>query len=191
MEWITGPNQGAYYFFSFQSKQLPALTPLFEVANALGSYLVLGPCLLVALFLFRDRPRVLAVAFLTALAAIVTTECCRTFVSRARPDLAESIVGKSEMLKGYPSGTVLLSIVVYFILAAAVGQSVPSRLGKKGIYFLTFFILFWICLSQLWLTLHFFSDLLASLIGGAGFAYLFRYFQRRADPMTPGGAANR
>jgi undecaprenyl-diphosphatase len=184
MDWSRQMDEGAYAFFHHQAKTAAFLNPLMEAGDWIGSYLGAAILLLAALALTPRpwRPR-LALAVLAAfLAGAALVEGVKLAVARPRPADAEDVLGAAALSPSFPSRAVFLAAFACMILAIALERG-ARRPGCRFVIRLTAgLVVVFVCVSQLWLSLHFVTDVLAGLAGGLGLALAARW---AATPPTP------
>ncbi len=184
---FNGLDYGTYSFFHFQAHDLPVnLDPLMRVGDSLGGYpataLVLGLAIV-----FAPRPAYLRMFVVVVTAYVVgglMLEGVRLAVHRARPANAENILGVAGD-PSFPSRAVFLAAFAWPILALALDKRLTSRAARIVVHALAALIVVFVCVSELWLSLHYLTDVLAGLSGGIGLSLLVRWAAAAPD-VAPG-----
>ncbi len=177
MERIQALDWGVYQNFGHTIDQSPELLALFIPAFYLSSYAGVSVIVLLAMVLF-----LLCRKFLGALVAVVCFalalglfEAARFVVPRRRPENAANWLGADGMLGSYPSNVMLFMLGVN-LLGYAVWDLIPAARWRSLNALLATVLTIWVCLSHMYLPIHFFSDVLGGLAAGALFSWLgYRY----------------
>ena len=175
MDAIESLDWGVVSNFGFTLNNYPKLLLLFKGAYYLGSYTGAGAIVIVALAMFlrqRSYRAALATAACFAL-AVGVFEVVRFVVPRRRPEDAQNLLGADGMLGSYPSSVMLFMLSVN-LLGCAVWDLLPAAaIRRRSLYALLATLLtVWVCLSHMYLRIHFFSDVLGGLAAGALFSWL-------------------
>jgi len=176
---VEGLDSGTDAFFHFQRTLGPgqALLPLMEIANFLGSYLALTVLALaiLGLLLYLGRIRQ-AIAFVAVVsAAVLLGEGLKWLVQRGRPTDAELILGPHPS-PSFPNVSALLTSMLMLILVLIVWESVQSRFFRFAIFGVCLILVVLIGASQLYLGLHFLTDLLAGWTAGVLLALVWNFW---------------
>jgi membrane-associated phospholipid phosphatase len=162
-----GVDAGAYYFFLSQAPELPLLAQVLRVVDFLGSLPVTATIIVgivIGLFV-RGRCQVAVAIFAIAVGGFACVEGVAWGLQAggvgARPPEPDSAYAGIEDSPGFPSRSAFLTGLAYGLLAGVVGSYCPGRKSRLAIYgvFLVFILLHGF--SQLFLRLHFLTDLLA------------------------------
>jgi hypothetical protein len=172
MEIIRSLNWGTFYFFNFQNNSLPELRPLFQWGDLVGSYPVMVCLLLitVAMALLTGRSRLAGTIFLLGLLAVAMAEGLRFTLPSPGP--AQPL---EEVARSFPARPVFYAFFVFLNLALVLECLVPGRKFLLLIFnVLALELALWVTVSQLFLGLHFLTDVFAGMSGGIGLALLTR-----------------
>jgi membrane-associated phospholipid phosphatase len=194
MEGIEALDWGTYSFFDFQNQKNPAILPLMWTGYQASGYVGAGILLLVAvlLFLVQGKYRSALVSLLSSAFAVGLIEAVRWLVPRRRPDKAENWVGADGMLGSYPSAAVFLTMLALILIGFAV-WGLTKRIWLRVAYIVVAALLTaWVCLSQMFLALHFLTDILGGLAGAALVGWIAYQFLDRppATAATPAPASD-
>jgi undecaprenyl-diphosphatase len=178
MDPIHGLDWGTYYFFRDQRRGGTVnFEPVMLVGRELGSYLALGlAALLIFTFLCRRGwPRAPLLFAMMAILAVALEQGLKRLVHRPRPPDAELWLAGPSF--GFPSSSALLSSFLLVAFAVTWIACIPRRgrrvlMGGIG----TALVLF-IGTSQLYLGLHFVTDLFAGWTAGVLLGLLFAGLQ--------------
>ncbi|MBI3407790.1 MAG: phosphatase PAP2 family protein [Planctomycetes bacterium] len=188
MEGLRKLDHGTYAFFSHEFKPDSALLELFKSLTFLGTYWVVAAVALaaVAIALLAGRFRsslVIAVCFVIA---VGLAEGLNLATERRRPNDAQRFVAAQNMASSFPARAVLLSTYSWLALAMALESAGFRKRLTLGFSALALLAILVVCMTQLILSLHFLTDILAGLAGGAALALLAKHFGTRpaALPVT-------
>ena len=176
---VEGLDSGTDAFFHFQRTLGPgqALLPLMEMANSLGSYLALAVLALailgLLLYLGRIRQAVAFVAIVSA--AVFLGEGLKWLVRRGRPTDAELILGPHPS-PSFPNVSALLTSMLLLILAMIVSTMLQNRFLRYVVDGVCLILVLLIGASQLYLGLHFLTDLLAGWTAGVLLALVWNFW---------------
>jgi undecaprenyl-diphosphatase len=173
MDLFEGLDWGTYYFFRFQANRLPDLNSLMQVGDWIGSYLGVA-ILLAASVAITPRRRMALVVVITFLLGSLLVEGVKVATQRPRPPDAQNILGALE-LSSFPSRAVFLAAFAWLILAMAVERRTERSGYRIAVYACAGLGIVFVCVSELWLGLHFVTDVLAGLAGGIGLALVARW----------------
>jgi undecaprenyl-diphosphatase len=177
MDLFEGLDWGTYYFFRFQANSAPHLQGLMQIGDLIGSYLgavVLLP-LAVAATRQSGRWRMALVVVAAFFFGGMLVEGTKVATQRPRPLDAQNILGTPEMSSSFPSRAVFLAAFAWLILAAALERRTTRKSFRIAIYLAAAPGIVFVCVSELWLGLHFVTDVLAGLAGGIGLALVARW----------------
>jgi undecaprenyl-diphosphatase len=174
MDPFEGLDWGTYYFFRFQANRAPDLQGLMQFGEWLGSYLATAIVLAAAIIATPRavRWRTAAVIVLAFFAGALLVEGVKLAVARQRPPDAQNVLESSEMSAGFPSRAAFLTAFAWLVLAAALGRWNGRKAFRVAMHLAAAAGIVFVCLSQLWLGMHFVTDVLAGLAGGIGLALL-------------------
>jgi membrane-associated phospholipid phosphatase len=162
---------GAYYLFDFVAQKHPGLVSLAQIYDALSGYVACTLLMAVLAWLLwrRGQTKAALVNLAVFAVAVAVVEIVRWAVGRTRPDEAERMVGPEGMLGSYPARHVFLFTMAMLLVAFAEGARLSARRRLAFGIFVALMIVC-VCGSQLLLRLHFVTDVVAGLFGGAGCA---------------------
>jgi undecaprenyl-diphosphatase len=167
-----GVDAGAYYFFQSQAGELPLLAEVLRVIDFLGS-LPVTALILVGIVVeqaARGRRHAAAAILAISLGGFLTVEGASWALHAAgvgtRPPEPDTAYAGIEDSPGFPSRTAFLTVLAYGLLAAVLGGLCPGRKSRLAVYgvFLLFILLHGF--SQLFLRVHFLTDLLGGWNAG-------------------------
>jgi undecaprenyl-diphosphatase len=175
MDPIHGLDWGTYYFFTTLRKNLKLdLEPVMVAGMELGGWLVLGSvALLVFILLCRRYPRQSPLAFLLVTVLAVGLDLgLKRLVQRKPPD--ETLWSSQGQLPySFPSRSALLASFLFFVLAMSLAATASGRAARLRSYGACTGIVLFIGTSQLYLGVHFVTDLLAGWTAGVLLGLLF------------------
>jgi membrane-associated phospholipid phosphatase len=196
MDAIEALDWGSYAFFTFRARAYPEIMPVMEAGYHLGTYLGVSVPVLLALaaFVFLGKRRAALVTLISFAVAVGVVQSIQFLVPRRRPEDAQSWLGKENMEGSYPSGGVLLFMLGVLLLSFAVWQLTPRVLLRLMYLTLVTTLTVWLCLSQLFLSIHFLTDILGAVAGAALISWvayrLFEQPQPRRASVLAGGVPN-
>lgn len=184
---LDGLDWGTYAFFRHLGKdRLPNLESIMWDGQVAGSPWLLAPVLLITLALLwlagqrlAGQRRTAAAALAALLVGVLLGEGVKLATQRTRPPDAQNYVEAEQMTGSYPSSSVLLVTLVGLLFGMSLEGLSNNRLARVAIYTGVSLWIIWLSLSQLWLGLHFLTDVVAGMIGGAGLAFLVRHVKVR------------
>jgi undecaprenyl-diphosphatase len=176
MQLLEGLNWGTYYFFRFEANRARALQDFMLAGDWLGSYLGVALVLTLALICTpgAQRPRAFLVASAGFLFAALLVEGLKAAIDRSRPPDAEKILG-ANMSSSFPCRAVLFAAFALIMLARALEHWTPGRVQRAAVYAAAGLGVVLVCVSELWLGLHWLTDVLAGLSGGIALALVGRW----------------
>ena len=143
-----------------------ALTDFFQLITAAGDktgvVFVLGLVFVVAVYWRRWRPFVFITGG-TVLAWLLRLGL-KLFFLRGRPDNIEALVGATGY--SFPSGHAIVSLVLFGLIALAVGETRLGRRHKTFIFSIAAIAIVLVGVSRVYLGVHFLSDVLGGWIFG-------------------------
>jgi membrane-associated phospholipid phosphatase len=165
MDAIEALDDGAASHFGFQAKQFPDILPFMEPAYYLSGYFGIGVLLvvIVLLLLAQGRTRAAVVAVISLAVAIASIEALRVVVPRARPQDAVIWLGQDARFGSYPSAGVFLFTLSMILLGNALRNFLSP--WQWILYVASALLTVWVCLSQLFLSIHFVTDVIGGMAG--------------------------
>jgi undecaprenyl-diphosphatase len=177
MDLFEGLDWGTYYFFRFQANHAPDwVNRLMRVGDLIGSYFGVAVLLTfaVAAAPSRWRRRTAFAALAGFLFAGLLIEGVKLATGRLRPPDAQNVFGTAEMSPSFPSRAVFLAGFAWMMLAFPLERRVAPQ-PRVAFYVVAALGIVFVCVSELWLGLHFVTDVLAGLAGGTGLAMTARW----------------
>jgi membrane-associated phospholipid phosphatase len=190
---LQGMDNGGYYFFRHKAQHYPDLVPVMQVGNVLGGtvFIVVLAVLAVLLFMSRRQGRAAVVTAAGLLAGVVLADVVSSLVSARRPEDAQNLVDADQMFNSFPARSVFLFTLAGILFLYAIGPSLTGRLHRALMTACVVVLILWVCMSQLFLGLHFVTDVMAGLAGGVALGLLCGRLMPRARPdpdrAGPGG----
>lgn len=166
LKWSGLSALDATFNASFQDFRAPWLLDFFLLATTLGTVAFAGLAVasVSVLFIWAGRIRVLIPLWVAFVGAELTTWVAKYAVNRARPAFLDGI---SELNPSFPSGHATASTVVLGFVGYLIASAATSRRQRVEAGFCAGLAIATVCLSRVFLSLHFLSDVLAGvLIGG-------------------------
>jgi undecaprenyl-diphosphatase len=168
MNSIEGLDYGTDAFFHFHRTIGPAkaLQPFMEALNFVGGYLPLAilAVAIMGLLLYLGRKRQAGAFGIIVSVAVLLGEGVKLLVRRGRPTDAELILGPRASYS-FPNVSALLTSMLMLILAMILSTIIRGRI-RYLIYAACLLLVLVIGGSQLYLGLHFLTDLLAGWTAG-------------------------
>ncbi len=183
MDAIEYLDWGVYNHFAARHRHLVIVL---QPANYVGSYAVIGALFGLAFtwLLVQKKIRPATIVVASALAAWGVIEATQFLVPRHRPPDAQNWLGASTAVGSYPSPRVFLFTLVMIVMGLALWMSRP-RLWIRGVYLvLATTLTVWVCVSQFFLPLHFFSDAIGGLAGAGLIGWLAYLFMQLGSHST-------
>jgi undecaprenyl-diphosphatase len=178
MNSIQGLDSGTDAFFHVQRThgEGQALQQLMETASFLGSYLALAVLALaiMGLLLYLGRIRQAGAFAVIVSAAVVLGEGLKWLVRRPRPTDAELILGPN-MSYSFPNVSALLTSMLLLILAMILSTAIQSRF-RYPLYSVCLILVLLVGASQLYLGLHWLTDLFAGWTAGVLLALVWYWW---------------
>ena len=177
MDLFNGMDWGAYNSFRYAANRLPELTEGMRWGSGLGSYTAVGVVLVLGVVFSPQAAhmRMAGAVIVTSLLGYVIIKGATSLTQRPRPADAENILGAGAAYTSFPSRGVFLAAFAWLMLALAFEGRLKNRAARVGVYALAAAAIVVVCVSQLWLGLHWVTDVLAGLAGGVGLALLGRW----------------
>jgi membrane-associated phospholipid phosphatase len=174
-------DDGGYHFFYQITQQVPAVVPVMRMGDWLGTYLAACVLLLlvIVLFLRGQRNGAAFVSLAVFLLGVFFVEVVCRLVEAPRPSNAETQVDAMEMTRSFPARGVLMFAMTAVLLHVAIWTS-GKRLALQLLLTAAVPLLVsWVAVSQLALGLHFVTDVVGGLAGGAALGLLATRFLPR------------
>ncbi|SDU13672.1 phosphatase PAP2 family protein [Pseudomonas mediterranea] len=149
----------------FEPFRTPWLLQLFVQVTSLGTILSMGVIAVIvsALLWSMGRLAMLIPLWSSFLGAEVTTWTVKYGIDRARPDFLQGI---TEANPSFPSGHATAATVVFGFIGFIIARELPTRSLRVEVGFWSAMVITAICLSRLFLSLHYLSDVICgSLVG--------------------------
>jgi membrane-associated phospholipid phosphatase len=173
MDLLKEIDAGAYYFFRFQASQHPEVVSVVQEVEPFLGYIaavvLLG--LTAVVCCVRGRPQAAAVSIAVFAVAVAAIEGLRHAIARRRPEDAQDMLGTADMAGSYPARGVFLLALTLLLLTFALAAGAPRWL-RVLLSLAAALLIAAACVSQLFLGLHFVSDVLGGLLGGGACALL-------------------
>ena len=182
MEVIEAIDIGAYRHFHHQLGKQPELQPIMEIGYYLSNYIAVGILfsLVALLFLLQGRRQSARVTAISLAFALTLLFAVRFLVRRMRPPDGENWLGPNDMEGSYPSGGVFLFMLAMIFLGFAIWNW-ARRPWQRGLYVLTATLLtVWVCLSQLFLSVHYVTDIIGAMAAATFVGWVASRFLDRA-----------
>ncbi|GAA4710181.1 phosphatase PAP2 family protein [Brevibacillus fulvus] len=160
--------------------QTPWLTAVMKTITLLGDAIVVAPlgALIIIGFFLRGYRIEALIILVTLVAGNWLQDITKEIFARPRPD-AFHLIALPESYS-FPSGHAMVAVAFYGVLAymlKRVGQDAPWRSWITPLYSL---LLVGLCLSRIYLGVHYASDVLAGLCFSAVWYFLVRYVYNHA-----------
>jgi undecaprenyl-diphosphatase len=168
----------------------PAGLAFFSVFTVLGSLGVWTLTLCVALWLWRDRHRMLLGVWLTAnLGGMLLQAALKEIVHRERPGPGAAYLSGHSY--GFPSGHAMQSTIAYVMLVFVLSAVDERWRARRGVLLAgALALVMLICVSRLYLGVHHPSDVVGGVVVGGGVIFLcttvLRTSVRRAPTQSAG-----
>jgi undecaprenyl-diphosphatase len=190
MDAIDALDCGVYYHFDFQNKQGNIFLPLLQTGYYVGSYIGVGTLFFTAIVLFalQRRWRSVLVVPSSGIIAFGLIELVRRLVPRPRPEEALGWLGPGDMIGSYPSPAVFLTLLAFILIGIGVWGLTRNATWRWTFAVIAAMFTVWVCMSQMMLTLHYFSDVLGGLAGAFAIGWTASYLLDSA-PANPTTAA--
>jgi undecaprenyl-diphosphatase len=149
----------------FQPFRAPWLLQLFIEVTSLGTIISMGMLVAVvsALLWSMRRSSILLPLWVSFLGAEGTTWIAKYAINRARPVFIDGI---AEFNPSFPSGHATASTVVIGFIGFVIARELPTKGVRVEVGFWSAMAIAAICLSRLFLSLHYLSDVLAGVLVG-------------------------
>jgi undecaprenyl-diphosphatase len=187
MDLFNGMDWGAYNSFRYAANRLPEVNDLMRLISGLGSLAVNLVVLVSAVLIMPQsrRTRLACAVVMTFLLGAFINEGVNGLTHRSRPSDAENVLRADAMYSSFPSRGVMMAAFAWLMLALALERRFARRAIRVMIYAVAALAIVLVCVSQLWLGLHWVSDVLAGLAGGLGLALIGRWAAEPAGFGTP------
>jgi len=153
--------------YTMRHIQSPMWTALFLTVTKLGStiYLAIIGTAAGVVFITLRWFRPLLLLIFTMAGEAVLEYGFKLLVARARPPALISYKAVEHF--SFPSGHALASACLYGVIAWFVAASLESPAAKAGVWICTTILVFLIGMSRVYIGVHYPTDVLAGLLGGA------------------------
>ena len=148
------------------------LTPIAIDVSAMGSSVVLGLVTFVAVLVLVmvQRTRHATQMSVASIGAAVLTTILKVTLARARPEIVTHIAQASGF--AYPSGHSLGAATVFTTSAIIIAQHLRRGIHKMVVSVMATFLIVLVCLSRVYLGVHYPSDVAAGLVAGCAWCDL-------------------
>ncbi len=191
---MEGLDHGTYYFFRGHADELSGLRSLMLVGDFLGSLWVVGAVLMgvVVLLVGRQKHQAagLSLGLVLAGGLLVEAAIWGLHVARPREPDPDPAYAGIESTPGFPSRTAFLASLGFGLLALTAGDRTRSWQLRWSIYGGCLVVILLIGFSQLFLRLHFLSQLFAGWLAAA-IVLLFYIRLAPGLPSSPNGNSAR
>jgi undecaprenyl-diphosphatase len=177
MDLFEGLDWGTYYFFRFQANHAPDwVNRLMGIGDLMGSYVAAAVLLTLAVAATppRWRRRMAFAVVAGFLFGGLLIEGVKLATWRVRPPDAQNVFGTAEMSPSFPSRAVFLAAFAWMMLGFALERRIAPQ-PRVAVYVVAALGIVFVCVSELWLGLHFVTDVLAGMAGGIGLALTTRW----------------
>lgn len=185
MDAIEALDWGAYADFSFKSEKYPVIVPVMSTGVSLGNYVVIAILLIIALALYlaKKKYRSAIVALICFALSIGLIALVRFLVPRRRPENAERWLGPDAMQGSYPAASVFLFMLAMILIGFALWNWTENRLYRGSFVIVATLWTVWVCMSQMFLGLHFLTDILGAIVGATLMSWLaFKFMEKPSEP---------
>jgi undecaprenyl-diphosphatase len=188
---LRGMDHGGYYFFRHKAQHFPNLTPIMEVGDFLGGWILLAlmMALILLIFLARGHARGVLIAAAGFAIAVGAVEALRHLIGGKRPEDAQSLVALDELARSFPARSVFLFTFLGVVFLYSVWPLVKSLALGFTLTAAVVLLVIWLSVSQLFLGLHFVTDVMAGLAGGTALALVCAQYLGNEQPQAMSGAA--
>lgn len=147
--------------------------------TALGGVTVLTliTCLAAGYLLAARKPAIAAFTGAAVAAGAILSSLLKNYYERARPDLVEHLVGTSST--SFPSAHAMNSAIVYLTLAVLIARSSESRPVRRYLICVAIALTLTIGFSQVYLGVHWPTDVVAGWAVGGTWAMLCSLVAKR------------
>lgn len=135
------------------------LTNYFIIITKLGNFLTIAILCILLLIIFKNKQIVLLI--LLSLLTRIINLIIKYIIRRPRPTNINKIV---ETGYSFPSGHAMISVVFYGLLLLFINESNFSKKYKLVFNVLLIIIIVSICLSRVYLGVHYISDIIAGVL---------------------------
>ena len=172
MDLFNGMDWGAYNAFRETARQMPRADQLMRLGTELGSLAVIAVVLVAAVLVCPSprRARMAIAVVVTFIFGYLLVAGIGELTHRPRPGDAENTLGSAALVSSFPSRDAFLTAFAWLMLATGVHHRFPRRTLGVIIYLGAAVLIAFVCFADLWLGLHWVTDVLAGLAGGIGLA---------------------
>lgn len=153
------------------------LTLFFKAITNFANPFVIGGISLLLLFLLKDKKRYTFALFLNLGLTAILNLTLKYIFARERPDLTQSLI--METGYSFPSGHAMFSLAFYGYLIFLLGKLnikkstyIPVSIGLGT-------IILGVCISRIYLGVHYFSDIIGGLLISTVYLIIFTYLVNR------------
>lgn len=171
-----------------QGQRSPLVNQTMIDLTALGSVSVVFTFFFIlfsVLAIYRDWKGMIYLSLIAAGAGVIP-QVLKVHFNRPRPDVNVHLVNVSDL--SFPSGHSFGAAAIYLALAFYAGRYAKSWSQEVFFYFLGAIVIFLVGISRIFLGVHYPTDVLAGVSGGAAWAfgvsavYVFLTHPRNVDP---------
>lgn len=149
------------FIYSFRS---PDLTPIMNFFSILGwDWMVLLAFLIVGILIWKKYKHEALVFLIAFLGGVFMNYFLKFFIARPRP-FGQAITPES--FYSFPSGHAMNSFVFYGMLAFFIFRFTRNKKISTFVAFLCMLLIILICISRIYLGVHYPTDVLAGLVAG-------------------------
>lgn len=167
----------------FEPFRTPWLLQIFVQVTSLGTILSMGVIMVIvsALLWAMGRLAILIPLWTSFLGAEGTTWAVKYGIDRARPDFLQGI---TEANPSFPSGHATAATVVIGFIGFIIARELPTRSFRVEVGIWSAMIIVAICLSRLFLSLHYLSDVICGFLVGSFWLLIGVAFAQRQSPAS-------
>jgi hypothetical protein len=177
-EFLKSVDKGAYYAFSEAvngaTRQPPHVVQLLDAGTWVGSYC--GVLLLLALacmlLLAQGRARAMLFTLAAFIIAAAAVEAMRSVLTVHRPENAARMIDGSQMQHSFPASEVFAFTLAAAMFLYAAWGFLHGWVARIAVSIVVVVLVLWVAMSELFLVLHFVTDVAAGLFGGLAVALL-------------------
>jgi membrane-associated phospholipid phosphatase len=178
MDAIDTIDWGAYAHFAFVAQKHPGVAEFMSFPYYISTYaavlaIMASVCIF---FLLQNRSRAALATSLGLIFSMGIIEFCRLLVPRVRPPDAENWLGPNERLGSYPSAGVFLFMLTMIFLGFALWRWLPTVGMRLLFVLLAVALTVSVAIGQLFLALHYVSDIVGGIVGAATVGYVVSRF---------------
>ena len=148
-------------------------TLLMKIITFFGSSLFIISVVIILLFFSKKHYLKIILMFI---GEIMLNNFAKIIIKRDRPNILPLVIEKSF---SYPSGHAMISTFFYFFLIYFLLNSSITKNKKILLSFICLLFIFLICLSRIYLGVHYFSDIIGGILLGLSYFYFCFYFYQK------------